>query len=135
MRAVDTFFLVIKANSKLLQLKEVFAIDEAGKSIAPLHSVMSTFFPGWGTFNCHDQNNYTHCSTRLGDRDPWLEIEYSLENGIGQVGLINDGTRWTRATILIYKDVYRQKLLWEGRFTGKSNVEFWDGKYPFFSLL
>ena len=131
MRAANSFFLVIKANSKSLTMKEVWAIDETGKYIPPLHSEMSTYFPGWGAFRCHDQNNETHCNTRLGDRDPWLEIEYSLENGVGEVGLINYGTEAHKATVAIYKDHEWKKLLWEGRFEGDKDVQSWESAFSF----
>ena len=136
MRAVYTFFLVIKANGKLLQLKEVFATDEKGNLLPPLHSAMSSIYPGWGTFHCHDQKNDTQCLTRLGDRDPWLEIEYSLDNGVGQVGLINAGTDVKKGTVAIYKNVGQQQLLWEDRFSGKKgDVLLWNGAFSFPFLL
>ena len=129
MPTANTFFLVIKANGKLLSLKEVFAIDETGNLLPPLSSRMSSFFPGWSSFRCLDKNNETHCATRLGDRDPWLEVEYSLKNGIGQVGLVNYGTKADKATIAIYDDVERQGLLWEGRFEGDKDAQTWDGVF------
>ena len=135
MRAVYTVFLVVKANSKYLQLKEVFATDENGNLLPPLHFAMSSVYPGGDTFHCLDQNNETQCLTRLGDRDPWLEIEYPLDNGVGQVGIINADTDASRATVAIYKDHKWQQLLWEGRFGGKNNVLFWNGAFSFPLLL
>ena len=136
MRAVYTFFLVVKAHSKFLQLKEVFATDENGYLLPPLRSAMSTIYPGWSAYRCHDQNNETECLTRFGDRDPSLEIEYSLDNGVGGIGIINSGTDVKKGTVAIYKNVGQQQLLWEDRFSGKKgDVLIWNGAFSFPLLL
>lgn len=116
-------------------MKEIRVYDETGKYIPVISSEMSTIFPGWGAFRCYDQNNETHCASRLGDSDPWIELEYSLKNGVGVLSVMNYGTPTDKATLQIFKDRDLTDILWEGKFDGDKVEQSWDSESVCFLLL
>ena len=132
MHAGDTVFLVIHANPDAIRLglvlREIRVYDEYGQYVAAKHSHMTSAIPGFDASFCNDLKKQTYCSTRVGDQDACIEIEYPIDRGFSRIEVDNYNKQNEGAKIFIYGDHFWLNLLWKNTFQGVKDLHIWSGK-------
>ena len=132
----NSIFLVIYGlPDDGLTLREVHAYDKDGEYIVPGHGYMSSAFPGWDASHCHDLDSDTFCTTRLGDQDPWLELEYPMDHGFARIEIENYNKGNEGCRIVVYRDHFWHEMLWESFLEGQKDVYTFDGKFIYWVIV
>ena len=128
----DSVFLVIHANPAAIRLglvlRDIRVFDKNGQYVTAKHSHMSSVIPGFDASLCHDLNKETYCSTRIGDQDPCIELEYPIDRGFSRIEIDNYKKQNDGATIIIYGDHFWINLLWKSTFQDAKDLHVWRGK-------